>query len=145
MCATALSHRTDRSFNGTQPPHRSILQRHSATAQIDPSTALSHRTDRSFNGTQPPHRSILHHRNVVFPRSLHEMFAARHDMVEIACGCAAHTGFALPVAAQMFRCPGWRPVPSALGWPSATAVCDRASLFWVDVNSNSKSSIGINL
>ena len=34
------------------------------------------------------------------------MCAARHDMIEIACGCAAHTVFALPVAPQLFRCRG---------------------------------------
>ena len=43
-------------------------------------------------------RAFLHFRNVVFARSLLEMFAARWYMVEIACGCAAHTVFALPVA-----------------------------------------------
>ena len=49
--------------------------------------------------------SQLH--NVVFGRSLPEMCAARHDMVEIARGCAAHTVFALLVAQQVFcRCGG---------------------------------------
>ena len=36
-----------------------------------------------------------------------EMSAVRHNVAEIAsCGCTAHTGFALPVAPQMFRCRG---------------------------------------
>ena len=54
---------------------------------------------RISNGTRPPHRSILHFCDVVFGRSLLEMCAARHDMVEIAV-------FALPVAPQVFRCRG---------------------------------------
>ena len=33
--------------------------------------------------------------------SLPEMFAARHNVVQIACGCTAHTVLALPVAPQM--------------------------------------------
>ena len=61
---------------------------------------------RVCNGSQPPHVSILHFRNVVYARSLSEMYATRHDMVQVACGCAAHTVFALPVAPQIFRCRG---------------------------------------
>ena len=33
---------------------------------------------RVCNGIEPPHRSILHFRNVIYARSLPEMFAARH-------------------------------------------------------------------
>ena len=58
------------------------------------------------NGTQPLHISFFHFPNVIFARSLPEMFAARHDMVQVACGCTAHTVLALPVAPQMFRCRG---------------------------------------
>ena len=53
---------------------------------------------RVCNGTQPPHIYILHFRNVVYARSLSEMCAARHDMVHVACGRAAHTVFAVPVS-----------------------------------------------
>ena len=59
---------------------------------------------RVCNGTQPPHISVLHFRNVVYARSLSERCAARHDMVHVACGRAAHTVLGLPVAPQMFRC-----------------------------------------
>ena len=47
---------------------------------------------RVCNGFQPPHVS--------------KMCAARHDMVQVACGCATHTVFAVPVVPQMFRCRG---------------------------------------
>ena len=60
--------------------------------------------------------------------SLSEMCAARHDVVQVACGCAAHTVFAVPVAPQMS---GWQPVPSALGWMSAmhaTAACGHSGV-----------------
>ena len=92
-----------------------------------------HHHDSVCNGTQPPH--ILHFRNVVYARSLSEMCAARRDMVQVACCCAAHTVFALPVAiASRYRpidvpLPGWRPVPSKLGWQSAvhaTTACDHS-------------------
>ena len=61
------------------------------------------------------------------------MSAVRHDVAKIACGRAAHTGFALPVAPQATNVslPGWRPVPSALGWRSAkypTAACDHSGV-----------------
>ena len=74
---------------------------------------------RTYNGTQPLNRSIHHFRNVVFARSLPEMYAARHDMVEIACGCAAYSVFCSPGSPTYVSLPEWRPVPSALGWPSA--------------------------
>ena len=45
--------------------------------------ALSHRTYPSFISAMS--------------RSLSEMCAARHDVVQVACGCAAHTVFAVPV------------------------------------------------
>ena len=45
---------------------------------------------RVCNGIQPPHWSFLHFRNVVFARSLPGMFAARHNVIYIACGCTAH-------------------------------------------------------
>ena len=53
--------------------------------------------------------------------SLLKMCAARHDMVEIA------HGFCSPNSPTYVSLPGWRPVPSALGWSSAiytTAACD---------------------
>ena len=61
---------------------------------------------RVCNGSQLPHISFFHVRNVVCARSLSAMCAARHDMIQVACGFAAHTVFALPVAPQMFRCRG---------------------------------------
>ena len=61
------------------------LQRH-IRHHVVSATALSH----------APH--ILHFRNVVYARSLSEMCAARRGMVQVACCCAAHTVFALPVA-----------------------------------------------
>ena len=45
------------------------------------------------NGAHPSHSSTLHFCDVVFAWYLPEMWAARHDMVQIACGCAAHTVF----------------------------------------------------
>ena len=53
-------------------------------------TSLSHHTYPSFI-------------SAIFARSLPEMCAARHDMVDIACGRAALTVVALPVAPHMFR------------------------------------------
>ena len=50
--------------------------------------------------------SALNFRNIVFAQSQPEMCAARHNMAEIASGCAAHTVFALPVAPHVFRCRG---------------------------------------
>ena len=54
------------------------------------------------------------------------MCAARHDVVQVACGCAAHTVFCCPSSPTDVSLPGWQPVPSALGWMSAmhaTAAC----------------------
>ena len=85
---------------------------------------------RVCNGTQSVRRSFLHFPDFVFARSLPEMFAARHYVVEIASGCAVHTVFAVPVAPHV-SLPGWRPVPRALGWPSAmhaTAACDHSGV-----------------
>ena len=47
------------------------------------------------------------------------MLAARQNVAEIACGCAAHTVFALPVAPQMYRC---YDVPSAVQY-NITETC----------------------
>ena len=73
---------------------------------------------RVCNGSQPPHVSILHIRNVVYARSLSEVCAARQDVVQVACGCAAHTVFAVLVAPQMFRSHGGS-LSRAPSWPSA--------------------------
>ena len=54
--------------------------------------ALSHRTYPSFISAMSSRLGLS------------EMCAARHDVVQVACGCAAHTVFAVPVAPQMFRC-----------------------------------------
>ena len=56
---------------------------------------------RVCNGDNPSHSSTLHFRNVVPVWSIPEMSAVRHNVAEITCGCAAHTGFALPVAPKM--------------------------------------------
>ena len=52
-------------------------------------------------------------------------------MIQVACGCAAHTDFARPVAPQNVSLPRWRSVPNALGWPSAmhaTVACDHSGV-----------------
>ena len=54
------------------------------------------------------------------------MSAVRYNVAKIACGRAAHTGFVLPVAAQMFRCRGG-------GLSRAQCVTTRESFYWVDV------------
>ena len=72
-------------------------------------------------GTHPLHRSNLHFCNVVFARSLPEMCAARHNMVEIACGCCRTYTFCSPGSPTDVSLPGWRPASSAVGWPCATA------------------------
>ena len=59
----------------------------------------SYSSCRVCDGTQPSHSSI-HFRNVVFARSLDEMCAARHIIVEIASGCAAHTVIALSLLTE---------------------------------------------
>ena len=53
---------------------------------------------RVCHGAHPSHSSTLHSCDVVFARYLPEMCAARHDIVQIACGCGAHTVFVLTVA-----------------------------------------------
>ena len=108
-----------RVYNGAQPPHRSTLQcRHvgSTTAlqcrHVGSTTALSHRTARPSNVAM----SGLQRRSAIAQvdppmspcsvRSFPEMSAVRHNVAVIACGRAAHTGFVLRVAPQMFRCRG---------------------------------------
>ena len=74
--------------------------------------------------------ALSHHTYPSFISAISSMLglSQKCHMVEIAGGCAAHTVFALPVGPQMFR---WRPVPIALGWPSAThatAACDHSGV-----------------
>ena len=45
-----------------------------------------------------PATAFLQSNNVTCALSLHNIFAARHYVVEIACGCTAHTVLAFPVA-----------------------------------------------
>ena len=67
---------------------------------------------RVRNGAHPSHSSTLHFCDVVFAWYLPEMCTARHDMVQIACGCAAHTVFVLTVDPKKdVSLPGWQPVP----------------------------------
>ena len=73
--------------------------------------------------------ATAHIHNVVSVRSLPEMCAARHDMVEITCGCTAHTVLALPAAPRMFHCHGWQ---SAM---YATAMCDHSGVVLLVVKS----------
>ena len=90
---------------------------------------------RVCNGSQPPHVSILHFRNVVYARSLSEMCAARHGMVQVACGCAVHTVFAclfFPVAPQMFFSAGVAACPVRLIKLSYKASC-RVSYFHISI------------
>ena len=56
---------------------------------------------RVRNGAHPSHSSTLHFCDVVFAWYLPEMCTARHDIVQIASGCAAHTVFVLTVAPQI--------------------------------------------
>ena len=92
---------------------------------------------RVCNGAHPSHSSTLHFCAVVFARYLPEMCAARHDMVQIACGCAAHTVFVLTVAPQMFRCRGGSLSRAhSVGRPPCTprqCVTTRELFFWMDV------------
>ena len=92
---------------------------------------------RVCNGTQPPHSSTLQCHQVVSVWSLPEMSAVRHNVAEIICGCAARTGFALPVAPQMFRCrSGSLSRAHSVGRPTCTrrqCVTTRELFFWVDV------------
>ena len=92
---------------------------------------------RVCNGDNSPHSSTLNFRNVIPVWSIPEMSAVRHNVAEITCGCAAHTGFALPVAPKMFRCRGGglSRAPS-VGRPPCTprqCVTTRELSFWVDV------------
>ena len=92
---------------------------------------------RVCNGAHPSHSSTLHFCDVAFARYLPEMCAARHDMVQIACGCAAHTVFVLTVAPQMFRCRGGSLSRAhSVGRPPCTprqCVTTRELFFWMDV------------
>ena len=87
-------------------------------------TALIHRTARP---------SISAMSSLLLP----EMCTARHDMVHIACGCAAHAVFVLTVAPQMFR---WRggslSRAHSVGRPPCSprqCVTTRELFFWMDV------------
>ena len=92
---------------------------------------------RVCNGAHPSHSSTLHFCDVVFARYLPKMCAARHDMVQIACGCAAHTIIVLTVAPQMFRCRGGSLSRAhSVGRPPCTprqCVTTRELFFWMDV------------
>ena len=92
---------------------------------------------RVRNGAHPSHSSTLHFCDVVFAWYLPEMCAARHDMVQIACGCAAHSVFVLMVAPQMFRCRGGSLSRAhSVGRPPCSprqCVATRELLFWMDV------------
>ena len=92
---------------------------------------------RVCNGVYPSHSSTLHFCDVVFVWYLPEMWAARHDMVQIACGSAAHTVFVLTVAPQMFRCRGGcLSRAHSVGRPPCTprqCVTTRELFFWMDV------------
>ena len=81
--------------------------------------------------------STLHFCDVVFARYLPEMCTARHDMVQIACGCAAHTVFVLTVAPQMFRCCGGSLSRAhSVGRPPCSprqCVTTRELFFWMGV------------
>ena len=65
------------------------------------------------------------------------MCTARHDMVQIACGCAAHTVFVLTIAPQMFRCRGGSLSRAhSVGRPPCSprqCVTTRELFFWMDV------------
>ena len=84
--------------------------------------ALSHRTYPSFISAMSSRLGLS------------EMCAARHDVVQVACGCAAHTVFAVPVAPQMFRCRGGSLSRAhSVGCPPCTPrqrVTTRESFFW---------------
>ena len=68
---------------------------------------------------------------------LPEMCAARHDMVQIACGCVAHTVFVLTLAPQMFRCRGGSLSRAhSVGRPPCSprqCVTTRELFFWMDI------------
>ena len=63
---------------------------------------------RVRNGAHPSHSSTLHFCDVVFAWYLPEMCAARHDMVQIASGCAAHTVFFSHGSPTDVSLPGWQ-------------------------------------
>ena len=92
---------------------------------------------RVCNGAHPSQSSTLHFCDVVFAWYLPEMCAARDDMVQIACGCAAHTVFVLTVTPQMFRCRGCSLSRAhSVGRPPCTprqCVTTRELFFWMDV------------
>ena len=92
---------------------------------------------RVCSGAHPSYSSTLHFCDVVFAWYLPEMWAARHDMVQIARGCAAHTVFFLTVAPQMFRCRGGSLSRAhSVGRPPCTprqCVTTRQLFFWMDV------------
>ena len=78
-----------------------------------------------------PHISILHFRNVVYAWSLSEMCAAYHDNVSGRMWLRRTYRFCSPGSPTDVSLPGWRPVPSALGWRSAmdaTAACDHSGV-----------------
>ena len=103
--------------------------------QIAPRDTLS--SYRVRNGAHPSYRSTLHLCDVVFAWYLSEMCTARHDMVQIACGCAAHTVFVITVAPQMFRCRGGSLSRAhSVGRPPCSqrqCVTTRELFFWMDV------------
>ena len=80
------------------------------------------------NGIHPPCISILRFRNVIYryARSLPEMCVARRDRYGSDRVWLRRTlyRYCFPGSPTL---PGWRPLPSALGWRSAmhaTAACD---------------------
>ena len=92
---------------------------------------------RVCNGVHPSYRSILHSCNFVSVWSLTDVSAVCHNVAEITCGRATHTGFALPVAPQTLRCRGgslsWA---HSVGRPPCTprqCVTTRELFLWVDV------------
>ena len=60
---------------------------------------------------QPLHRSFLHSHDVIFPRSLDDMFAYHQYVIEIACGCITRTVLATP---HVCFAAGWLSVPGGL-------------------------------
>ena len=100
--------------------HQMITYHHIVSA-----TALSHHTARP---------SIFAISSLF---GLSEMSAVRRNVAKIACGRAAHTGFALPVAPQMLRCRGGGLCRAhSVGRPPSTPrqrVTIRESFCWMDV------------
>ena len=86
-------------------------------------TALIHRTAR-------PSISAMSSLLGISPKCVQ---AARHDMVQIACGYAAHTVFVLTVAPKMFRCLSRA---HSVGRPPCSprqCVTTQELFFWMDV------------